>query len=226
MLCIILSGSTNISTALIYGKKFSMMGSLDYCSWVTKPAKIPPEMVPVYERYLLGSLATDASLMGHDCVRVLSLKNSSIAKGYLARLEEIGLAPDFVDSSEEVGNYILNMDGMPWEQSPYLVMTRSENTKLLKQIVELNEYREAASSKVANEVEPMIKRRFQEVDALFRHIRNALAHGCFKYLESSDSLFFFYLKQDKSGVSCIGLERIKTFDDWYGLSCSLAELKL
>ena len=98
---------------LFIGKKYSMMGGLDYCSWVTKPAKIPPEMVSVYERYLLGSLATDASLMGHDCVRVLSLKNSSIAKGYLARLEEIGLAPDFVDSSEEVGSYIQNIDGMP-----------------------------------------------------------------------------------------------------------------
>lgn len=203
-----------------------MIGSLDYRSWVTKPAQIPPEMVSVYERYLLGSLATDASLMGHDCVDVLSLKNSSIAKGYLTRLEEIGLVPEFLDSSEDVGNYIQNMDGTPWEQLPYLVMTRSENSKLLNRVKELNEYQEAATSKAADEAEPMIRRRFQEVDALFRHIRNALAHGCFKYLESSGSLFFFDLKQDKSGISCIGLEKMKTLDDWYKVSCSFAEQKL
>lgn len=197
--------------------------SVDYRSWISLPGKIPDKMISIYERFLLRSLATDSSLMGYDCIETLSLKNSSIAKGYLARLEEIGLNPNFLESSEEVERYLEEIHGNPWDQPPFLVLTRSENQKLISQVKALSEYREVTSSKAAIEAEPMVKRRFQEVDGLFRHLRNALAHGCFRYIEQSESLFFFDLKPDKSGVSCVGLEPLKVLNAWYGVSCEFAE---
>lgn len=198
----------------------------DYHSWVLKPAVIPDKMISIYERFLLRSLATDSSLMGYDCIETLSLSNSSIAKGYLVRLKEIGLNPNFVESSEEVERYLEAMDGNPWDQSPFLVLTRSDNSKLLSQVKSLSEYREVTSSKAVIEVAPMVKRRFQEVDGLFRHLRNALAHGCFRYIADSESLFFFDLKSNKTGVSCVGLEPLKVLNAWYGVSCEFAEDRL
>lgn len=198
----------------------------DYRSWVLKPAVIPDKMISIYERFLLRSLATDSSLMGYDCIETLSLSNSSIAKGYLVRLKEIGLNPNFLESSEEVERYLEEMDGNPWDQSPFLVLTRSDNSKLLSQVKSLSEYREVASSKAVIEVAPMVKRRFQEVDGLFRHLRNALAHGCFRYIADSESLFFFDLKSNKTGVSCVGLEPLKVLNAWYGVSCEFAEDRL
>lgn len=183
-------------------------------------------MISIYERFLLGSLATDSSLMGYDCIETLSLNNSSIAKGYLVRLKEIGLNPNFLESSEEVERYLKEMDGNPWDQSPFLVLTRSDNSKLLSQVESLSEYREVTSSKAVIEVAPMVKRRFQEVDGLFRHLRNALAHGCFRYIADSESLFFFDLKSNKTGVSCVGLEPLKVLNAWYGVSCEFAEDRL
>lgn len=198
----------------------------DYRSWVLKPAVIPDKMISIYERFLLRSLATDSSLMGYDCIETLSLSNSSIAKGYLVRLKEIGLNPNFLESSEEVERYLEEMDGNPWDQSPFLVLTRSDNSKLLSQVKSLSEYREVTSSKAVIEVAPMVKRRFQEVDGLFRHLRNALAHGCFRYIADSESLFFFDLKSNKTGVSCVGLEPLKVLNAWYGVSCEFAEDRL
>ncbi len=195
-----------------------------YSNWVDASIGITNQLVPIFERYLLRSLATGVSAMGESCIDALSLANSSIALGYLTRLKEIGLKCDFVGTSKEVADHVESLGTAPWTADPFFVCIRSENSETKKRISNLKEYQEVADSAVSQEVGPLVRRRFYEVDSIFRHLRNALAHGCFRV--SGKNLFFFDLKQDNDLLSCCALVPFSVLEDWYELSCNMAKRKL
>lgn len=198
--------------------------TLNYAEWVDSSIGITEELIPVFERYLLHSLATDASFMGQSCIDALSLNNSSIALGYLKRLGEVGLKCVFVETAREVTDFVEKLGPFPWELDPFFICIRTEKIETMKKIRGLEEYREVAGSAVSDEVEPIVRRRFFEVDSLFRHLRNALAHGCFRLVQ--DRLFFFDLKQDSQLLSCCAVVPFDVLDRWYEISCSMAKRRL
>ena len=195
-----------------------------YSSWVDASIGITKQLVPIFERYLLRSLATGASAMGESCIDALSLSNSTIALGYLTRLEGIGLKCNFVCTSKEVADYVECLGAAPWTAEPFFVCIRSEKSETKKKISNLKEYQEVADSAVSQEVGALVQRRFYEVDSIFRHLRNALAPGCFRV--SDKNLFFFDLKQDSDLLSCCALVPFSVLEDWYKLSCNMAKRKL
>ncbi|MCI5950397.1 MAG: hypothetical protein SOX20_03990 [Parolsenella sp.] len=196
----------------------------NFSAWADASLKITDELIPIFERYLLHSLATGASSMGQSCIDALSLCNSAIAMGYLKRLEAIGLKCSFVGSSSEVDSFVEKLGDKPWEADPFFVCIRSVRTETIQRIHELREYQEVAASAVSKEVGNMVKRRFIEVDSLFRHLRNALAHGRFRV--NGTNLFFFDLKQDGKSLSCCALVPLSTLNEWYEVSCNVAKRRL
>ena len=196
----------------------------NYSAWADASLKITDELIPIFDRYLLHSLATGASSMGQSCIDALSLCNSAIAFGYLKRLEVIGLKCSFAGSTSEVDSYVEKLGDKPWEADPFFVCIRSARTETIQRIHELREYQEVAASAVSEEVGEIVQRRFIEVDSLFRHLRNALAHGQFRV--NGTNLFFFDLKQDGKSLSCCALVPLSTLNEWYEVSCNVAKRRL
>lgn len=188
-------------------------------------------MVRLYERFLLGTLATGASKMSDSFISVLGISSSLLAESYLTRLSGEGVVFDFKDSAADVEKAVGEFACSPWDEGldPYFIATRTEKDEAVKQIKSLSEYREAENTGLGEEATPLIKRRFIEVDSVYRHLRNALAHGCFRVLTESgpsNKKLFFYDIDRNDAVSCCALVSFAMLENWYQVACDLAKKKL
>lgn len=200
--------------------------AIDTSNWSSpKPASIPLELVPVFERYLLGTLATDCSRMGNDFIPTLSLSYSSYAESYLNRMRE-HLNISFKDSSADVENEVNTWTVDPWTLDPFYICTRTENVKTKNQVERLAEYQGMADTKISEEVGPLIKRRFHEIDSIYRHLRNALAHGCFRLVNHCEGNRLFFYDLSGNSLTCVALVPLSTLEKWYSLACSSAKRQL
>lgn len=204
---------------------------MDYSTWSIRPDHLDKSMVLLYERFLLGSLATGASMMSLGFIDALHLSNSSLAQGYLTRLAKGGCKIEFKENAADVEAVIEGFGCDPWDDSlsTCFIGTRSEKVETLERIKALPEYAQSEGSNLSEETTPLIKRRFIEVDSVYRHLRNALAHGCFRQIEQEgdieDKLFLFDIDKNDS-VSCCALLNKEILDSWYSIACNVAETKL
>ena len=93
------------------------------------------------------------------------------------------------------------LDHLDLEASDYAYMLVSSKTDLIdREIVGLIETRKTARSKQKAE---MVRQRFLEVDGIFRHLRNALAHGAFQRFANArgEPLYVFQDADSKGQVS-------------------------
>lgn len=204
---------------------------MDYSNWSDKPEHLDENMVRLYERFLLGTLATGASKMSDGFISELGISSSLLAESYLTKLSGESFSFDFKDSAADVEKAVAEFKCSPWDEGldPYFIATRTEKDETVKQIKSLTEYREVKNTGLGEEATPLIKRRFIEVDSVYRHLRNALAHGCFRVLTESspaNEKLFFYDVDRNDAVSCCALVSVAMLDDWYQVACDIAKKKL
>ena len=165
---------------------------IDYLGWIPEDCHLDENRAWIVEKYLLKSLAVGASKRSRGFIDELEIRHSSSAEALLKRLESDDFRFDFKNNAHEVESYVVELEGLPWELGEYYVCTRSDKKALIDAVSELDEYIAVDSSSLADEGLPQIKERFREVDAVFRHLRNAIAHGCFRY-EAGDQPALFSL---------------------------------
>lgn len=202
---------------------------MDYSSWSIKPKHIEGHLAILFERFLLGTLAVGASRMGTGFIEALNISNSAMAQAYLERMRKIGFEPQFKDSASEVEEAIVELGCDPWNRNlgAYYFGTRSEKEETLSEIKALPEYIQSKESKLAAEATPLIKRRFVEIDSIYRHLRNALAHGCFRLLEREKAPDIFFYDIDRNGsVSCCAVLPFDVLEALHRLNCDIAEKRL
>ena len=207
------------------------MIAVDYSTWSVKPDHLDENMVRLYERFLLGSLATGASKMSSDFISALGITTTALAEGYLTKLAGEKICFDFKELAADVEEAVTELGADPWDATlpSYFIAVRSAKDELDSQIQSLPEYKEAKDKNLGKEVTPLIKRRFFEIDTIYRRLRNALAHGCFRLIAAGDQeeeRLFFYDIDTKGNVSCCSLVPFAMLDQWYEASCRVANKKL
>ncbi|MEQ2638218.1 hypothetical protein [Paratractidigestivibacter faecalis] len=116
------------------------------CStWPHRPERFDSFLSSLFDRYLLGSLATGASKMGKGCIAALGLSNSTLARAYMERIEKLDVAITFCDAAKDVETSVEQMRFQPWNISlgNYFIGTRTEKDLTIKEVESLPEYIES-----------------------------------------------------------------------------------
>lgn len=201
--------------------------SFDYQIWLKSISSNKEYPKEVIERFLFNSLAIGTSKRTEGFIRELKISHSSSAQLFLERLNHEAFQTIFFDEVGDVEAYVESLNCLPWESEEFYACTRSKKAALYHAINELPEYKAVMGSKLKNEGKTFIRRRFQEIDAVFRHIRNALAHGCFCFHEKeTQGRLFFFDVNDANRVSAVGYLSLQSLDACYALCCQMAERRL
>ena len=201
---------------------------MDYSNWSARPMEYPEDLIRIIDRFLFGSLALGASEMSKGFIRALDVTFSSEAQAVVERFGDESFDLRFFDSAtsleEELGNRCSNAD--PWDCGEYYFCTRSNKANAKGEIENLEEYKKVNRAGIKREATHDVKRRFFELDSVFRHLRNALAHGCFRYIAKDDAsmhekaLFVYDLSGSK--ISAAGLLSVSRLNSWYSDLCTIA----
>ena len=101
--------------------------------------------------------------------------------------------------------------------SEFVYLCNSSSSALTKRIANLKEFQPDAPRKHGKKRQN--KSEFRRLDALFRHLRNAFAHGQYKRIERHDGTVVWALQDSNSRgrVTARFLLNEKTLDSWRGL---------
>ena len=202
--------------------------AIDTSSWIQSNTEISDGLRPIFERYLLACPAIGTSQLSNGFIQDLNIRTSAVATEWLRQLDPGRATIQFTDKVEQANELIAlkQAEGHLFGPDEYYICYRSERNAVHDIIQSLPEYSETSQSKLGKKATDSIKRRFFEVDALYTHIRNALAHGRFRFFEEEKALFFFDRSAGDKNLSAAGLLRTETLDCWYTKACNLAEKKL
>lgn len=177
----------------------------------------------ILERYLLRTLATGSSVRSNGFIDVFGISYSIEAEDYINRLFEGLPVHAFFEHSSELNSWIEKNRDVFDKDIEFYACTRGAPSALTKRVDSLCEVTDLATKN--KEATKQVKRRFFELDAIYRHIRNALAHGQYKILPEKERFIFFDLSQgeDVSAIGCLSLSRM---EKWYKDSCNQARKKL
>ena len=182
--------------------------------------------------YILGCPAIGASAISKGFIVDLKLINSAAAEIWIGILDPNHKIIRFVENAEMVESYAEDHKNELFNDDEYYICTRTEREVVKNAIESLPEYQSSLAGPVTGEkVADLVKRRFFEVDSVYRHLRNALAHGCFKpvvYAPSgtSEERLFFFDKKSDGKLTAIGLLSLKTLSSWYTKACNQAQKRL
>lgn len=190
-------------------------------------SSIPTEVIPLYERYLLASPAIGASIRSSGFISDLGITTSALAEEWPRILDPEDNIIQFFESAASLEKRAIELqsNNLLFGPNQYYLCTRSEKSQLIKTVEKLDEYSASASSKLGKKATKLIMRRYYEVDSVYRHIRNALAHGCYELI-AHDRFFFLDLDNDAAKLTAIGVLTTNTLEKWYKEACNLAERKL
>ncbi|MEG1167684.1 MAG: hypothetical protein RSD93_06455 [Gordonibacter sp.] len=199
---------------------------VDVGGWVRTPVVFDEEMAHIYERFLLGSMALGVSSMSEGFIDTLGIRNTILVKDFMELLELGDFAFEFKESVDEVERHIENLletNCELWSGREYYVCNRSCANQITEACTHLPEYAEVAGTPLANSGVKLIKRRFYELDSIFRHIRNSLAHGTFRVGgEGEQRMFFFYDLNKNSKITAVALLSFARLNEWYTHICRMA----
>lgn len=180
--------------------------SSDICfdRWVSKnDFVISDEVKCLFEWFVLGTPAIGVSKRSEGFIKYISITTTLDAESlfsYLTDNEKIEIT--VFDASSDLESAVKAKEMVRsefWEEGEFVYFVRTENEEANKQIKELEEYRSAEQSALMHEQTSIIKRRFFNIDALFRHMRNALAHGCFVEFDRQGSVSYFMFDINQYG---------------------------
>lgn len=143
----------------------------------------------VIDELLIGSPALEVSVRSEGFINRFNLKDSDDAETLFEELTE-GLRVltssnrRYATNADEVESLLNSnglMNGKFWTRGEFVVYTIPNDTK--QQVKTLVSKLSENNVGLKNQKQKLIQDKFQCLDALFRHIRNSLAHGSFQMME-------------------------------------------
>lgn len=164
-----------------------MAKSEDYLEWVTPLNESDSEFIHfLIKEYLINSPALEVSARSKGWITRFGIKDSDDAEILFDSLTDKlrVFASDkqrCASSSAEVEKLLRAnrcLDGPFWNEKPFIVYTIPNDAK--SQVAAAISSSIEGNSALKESKKKLVKAKYQQADALFRHIRNALAHGCFQ----------------------------------------------
>lgn len=197
--------------------------------WPCCPNGWSDEMSCIVKRYLFRSPAYGVSRMAESFTDSMRITQSALAEAMLERIKEkIEIEPAFFDSGPEVEKALDKYGESPWnKEEDFYICTRTNKDSLREAIEKTAESSVKEVPGLGSDATKNILRRYNELDAMYRHIRNAIAHGCFRVVTTGGEDRFFFFDISSSGtISACGMLKFSSLDAWYNLSCEVAQKKL
>lgn len=203
--------------------------SMNVSGWSLRPTEWGDELNRVIRLFLICSPAYDVTHMAQSFIESMNITKSAVAEQFVEEMKkELGVSIDFCDDALEVERHIEGFADDPWDsESEYLVCVRSKKESLTNAVKQATDYGRDAANQLEKKANENILRRFYEVDAVYRHLRNGLAHGCFRLVERGGNQYLFFFNVNEGGnVSACGLLSFEHLDCLYQLGCTVAKREL
>lgn len=191
--------------------------SVDMTKW-TKDGEfqLSSNTTRLFEWYVLGTPAINVSRRSKGFIQSAHIDTTLGAEALFNSFNEKDFSIQVLDKSSDLEVIIKELQNHSsdfWLDGELALMVRGEQADAVKAIQKLSEYKTAETSALKNEQTTIVKRRFLNIDTLFRHIRNALAHACFFEFELNckPAFFLFDLNQSEnlSAVFSLSFSRLE-----------------
>ena len=181
-----------------------MAKSEDHIEWITSLDTADIDFVQfLLKEFLINSPALEVSARSEGWITRFGINDSDDAETLFGSLTDklrcfTSDKQRFAANSDEVER-LLNkyrcLSGPFWNENPFIVYTILNDVRKQVDIAITNSTEK--NSVLKESKKKLVKAKYQQVDALFRHIRNALAHGSFqpKLIDSRHRVCIF---QDSS----------------------------
>ena len=164
-----------------------MAKSEDHLEWIAALDTSDTDFVQFLLReYLINSPALEVSARSKGWITRFGIKDSDDAEILFDSLTEnltilTSNKQRCASSSTEVERLLVDnncLNGSFWNNKPFVVYTIPNEAK--SQVATAISNSTENNSALKESKKKLVKAKYQQVDALFRHIRNALAHGSFQ----------------------------------------------
>lgn len=159
----------------------------DHLEWIENNI-MSLEGIPrfIFDEFLINTPALEVSARSTGFIDRFRIKDSDDAEVLFRELTEgIEVFTSskllFASSSDEIERILIEnglLDGEFWKKGEFIIFTIPSETK--RQVKALVEELSHSNVGLKDQKQKLIQNKLQRVDALFRHIRNSLAHGAFQ----------------------------------------------
>ena len=170
-----------------------MAKHIDYIEWIDDIDTIDTDLGHLLLReFLLRTPTLEASVRSDGWINRFRIHDSDDAETLFEELTtNVRLLrntnPRYASSAKEVEDLlrVVNLlEGRYWESSSFAVYTVPNDAK--KQVESAIDSAVSQNSLLQDKKRQLVKAKYLQVDALFRHIRNAIAHGAFQIKKVDD----------------------------------------
>ena len=175
----------------------------------------------IIQEFLLGTPALDVSYRSRGFINRFAIKDSADAETLFAYLMDgVNYFPNnslgYASSASEVEKLLEErdlLDGRFWLRGEFAVFVVSSRTKT--QVSSIVEQMSSNNHGLKAQKRKLVKKKFELVDSLFRHIRNSLAHGSFQVVatDAGDAIIL-QDSNEKGEVSSRMVFRISRLQEW------------
>ena len=164
-----------------------MAKHVDYLEWIDGIDTLYTDLGHlVLREFLLRTPTLEASARSDGWINRFRIHDSDDAE---ALFEELTASvrllknanPRYASSAKEVEELLRDgslLEGRFWENAPFAVYTVPNDAK--KQVESAIDSAVSRNSLLKDKKKQLVKAKYLQVDALFRHIWNAIAHGAFQ----------------------------------------------
>ena len=159
----------------------------DYLEWIDDVKSLDTDFGRFLLReFLLRTPTLEASARSDGWINRFRIHDSDDAETLFEELTtNVRLLrkanPRYASSAKEVEELLRDgglLEGRFWENAPFAVYTVPNDAK--KQVESAIDSAVSQNSLLKDKKKQLVKTKYLQVDALFRHIRNAIAHGAFQ----------------------------------------------
>ena len=165
----------------------------DYLEWIDDVKSLDTDFGRLLLReFLLRTPTLEASARSDGWINRFRIHDSDDAETLFEELTtNVRLLrnanPRYASSAKEVEDLLQEenlLEGRFWENSSFAVYTVPNDAK--KQVESAIKSAVSQNSLLQDKKRQLVKAKYLQVDALFRHIRNAIAHGAFQIKKVDD----------------------------------------
>lgn len=206
-----------------------MASHKDNLQWLI-PTQHPMRGIPqsVFEELLVKSPALEVSVRSQGFIDRFGIGDSADAEIFFNHLTDGVLClkskgDRFASSADDVEDLLAEkglLSGEFWLQGEFMVFTVSRETK--SQVREFVKRLSESNKGLKNQKKELIQVKFSQVDSLFRHIRNALAHGAFRFVRVGNEEYVIFQDANKEGMMSARIVlKLARLESWITEFCRL-----
>lgn len=199
--------------------KLSSDYRIDGDGWVNKETPISEELLNLLKWFVLQSPAFGESKLGIDLISEAGIERSSKAEALYNKLtDNVRCEPK--GNSEEVGKELSKMlldKGFPKEEIAVFTIVEPQNYSGVLNLLSERET-DVGSSPAEEDEKKLIKNKYYKLDSLFRHLRNALSHGCLKEITIDGRRAFLFhdvMTKEPHRVTAVMAFTYERLHGWY-----------